>query len=88
MRPASRKASSIIRCPVRSDGAWRIPNRSRIPSPPGKEQECEDRLPLHASLGKLTARVHLSRGSAHWEIHATSFDTPVRLLMYGSLITR
>ena len=38
--------------------------------------------------GKLTARVHLSRGSAHWEIHATSFDTPVRLLMYGSLITR
>ena len=38
--------------------------------------------------GKLTARVHLSRGNSHWEIHATSFDTSVRLLMYGSLITR
>jgi PrpF protein len=38
--------------------------------------------------GRLTARVHLFRGTSHWEIHATSFDTPVRLLMYGSLITR
>lgn len=38
--------------------------------------------------GKLTARVHLSRGNSHWEIHTTSFDTPVRLLMHGSLITR
>jgi 2-methylaconitate cis-trans-isomerase PrpF len=36
--------------------------------------------------GRLTAKVHLSRGRSHWQIHATSFDTPVRLLMFGNLI--
>jgi 2-methylaconitate cis-trans-isomerase PrpF len=36
--------------------------------------------------GSLTARVHLSRASAHWQIHAASFETPVRLLMFGNLI--
>jgi 2-methylaconitate cis-trans-isomerase PrpF len=36
--------------------------------------------------GQLTAKVRLSRGSSHWQIDATSFDTPVRLLMFGNLI--
>lgn len=36
--------------------------------------------------GSFAAKVHLARGSSHWEIKATSFVTPVRLLMLGHLV--
>lgn len=38
--------------------------------------------------GTMTALIHLTRGPSHWEIVATSFETPVRLLMHGDLVVR
>jgi hypothetical protein len=37
--------------------------------------------------GNFGATVHLAQGAAHWEIEATSFVTPVRLIMLGNLVT-
>ncbi|MFO1067897.1 MAG: PrpF domain-containing protein [Geminicoccaceae bacterium] len=43
---------------------------------------------FHHPSGSMRARVHLVRGSRHWTIDSTSFETPVRLLMHGDIVLR
>ncbi len=53
---------------------------------PRQERKAETRVHLHHPSGEMTAYTHLER-KEKWEITATSFKTPVRLLMHGSLVS-
>jgi len=59
--------------------------KGAVPLPPDLPHATTRFAFFHPS-GSFAAKVHLVRGPSHWEITATSFVTPVRLLMLGALI--
>lgn len=61
--------------------------QNRMKLPPDTDA-AETTFRFHHPSGSMTAHIYLSRSPSHWDIVATSFETPVRLLVEGSLILR